>query len=82
MDTATLRAYEEVINFIASGTSPSRVIAFQPSAAVKERVADLIYREKTAGLSPDEKAELDHYMQLEHIMRLAKARARRYITDE
>ena len=75
----TMRAYEEVIEFIAAGTSPSSIIAFQPSAAAKERVADLIYQEKTAGLSPDEKSELDHYMQLEHLMRLAKARARRHI---
>ena len=75
----TPRAYEEVIEFIAAGTSPSSVIAFQPSAAAKERVADLIYREKTTGLSPDEKSELDHYMQMEHLMRLAKARARQYI---
>lgn len=45
----------------------------------EERVADLIRREKTVGLSPDEKAELDHYMQLGYLMRLAKARARKYI---
>lgn len=77
-----MRAYEEVIEFIAAGTNPSSIIAFQPSAVVKERVANLIYREKTAGLSPDEKVELDHYMQLEHLMRLAKARARQYIQNE
>ncbi|MEW5767746.1 MAG: hypothetical protein AB1797_08995 [bacterium] len=70
-----VRAYEEVIDFIASGTRPSNLINFQPSNAVKERVADLIYREKTTGLSRDEKSELDHYMQLEHLIRLAKARA-------
>lgn len=78
----TTKAYEEVIEFIAAGTSPSSVIAFQPSAEVKERVADLIYREKTVGLSPDEKAELDHYIQLEHLMRLVKARARQYVANE
>jgi hypothetical protein len=77
-----MRAYEEVIDFIAAGTSPSGVIAFQPSAEAKERVADLIEREKTTGLTPDEKAELDHYMQLEHLMRLAKARARQYVSHE
>jgi hypothetical protein len=77
-----MRAYEEVVEFIATGTTPSRVIAFQPSEAVKQRVADLIYREKTTGLTSDEKSELDHYMQLEHLMRLAKARARRHLIHE
>jgi len=79
---STLRAYEEVIEFIAAGTSPQNVIAFRPSENAKERVADLIARERVDSLSPDEKSELDHYLQLEHLMRLAKARARRYIVNE
>jgi len=76
-----VKAYEEIIDFIAAGSAPSDVIAFQPSDTAKERVADLIHREKTGHLSPDEKAELDHYMQLEHLMRLVKARARKYIVN-
>jgi hypothetical protein len=76
-----MRVYEEVIEFIAAGTSPSGVISFQPSQAVKERVADLIHQEKSIGLSAEEQSELDHYLQLEHLMRLAKARARQHISD-
>ncbi|HKR02237.1 MAG TPA: hypothetical protein VJT09_16285 [Pyrinomonadaceae bacterium] len=79
---SALRAYEEVIEFIAAGTSPQNVVAFRPSESAKERVADLIQREKTDYLSPDEKSELEHYLQLEHLMRLAKARARLYIANE
>ena len=76
------RAYEEIIDFIVAGTTPSRVIAFQPSEEVKVRVADLLSREKTTGLSPDESSELNQYLQLEHLMRLAKARARAHLADE
>lgn len=76
------RAYEEIVDFIATGTTPSRVIAFQPSEEVKARVADLLSREKTTGLSPDESSELNQYLQLEHLMRLAKARARAHLADE
>lgn len=76
------RAYEEIIDFIAAGTTPNRVIAFQPSEEVKARVADLLSREKTTGLSPDESSELNQYLQLEHLMRLAKARARAHLADE
>ncbi len=78
----SVKAYEEVVNFIASGTSPDSVIHFQPSESVKERVATLISHEKTDGLSPEETTELNLYMQLEHIMRLAKARARKYVQHE
>jgi hypothetical protein len=71
--------YQELVDFIASGTTPSGVIAFQPSEQAKATVADLIRREKTSGLSPEETAQLNHYLEIEHIMRLAKARARQRI---
>ena len=76
------RAYDEVVDFIAAETSPGKLLAFRPSAEAKARVEDLITREKTSGLSPDETSELDHYLRLEHIMRLAKVRARRRLAVE
>ncbi|GAP97029.1 hypothetical protein [Leptolyngbya sp. NIES-2104] len=78
----TSRAYEEVIDFIAAGTTPSNIVNFQPSKETKQRVAELIQREKTIGLTQDETSELDHYMQLEHLMRLAKARARKHLSAQ
>jgi hypothetical protein len=78
----TTRAYEEIVDFIAKGITPASLISFQPSESAKERVADLIYREKTNGLSSEEKSELDHYMEIEHIMRLAKGRARKFYSHE
>jgi hypothetical protein len=77
-----VRAYEEIVEFIAAGTTPGRVVSYQPSDATRERVRQLIEREKSNSLSPEEESELDHYMELEHIMRLAKARAHRYVTEE
>ena len=75
------KAYDELIDFIASGTTPHNVIAFQPSEEVKLRVAHLIAQEKNEELSPEEKNELDNYMVLEHILRLAKAKAYQYLTQ-
>lgn len=74
-----MKAYEEVIEFIAT-MNPHSLINFKPSAAVNERVADLIHREKTTGLSSDEQLELDNYEQLEHLMRMAKAHAHKHIS--
>jgi hypothetical protein len=78
----TLKAYEEVIDFIAAGSSPSAVIAFRPSDTARARVTELVAREKSDGLTSEETAELDHYMQLEHVMRLAKARARQFLAGK
>ena len=84
-------SYEEAAAFWDSHSTADYPDAFRPvetvtelrgrhlcsPAAKKARVADLIYREKTVGLSPEEKTELDGYMATEHRLRLAKARARR-----
>jgi hypothetical protein len=69
-------AYVEIIDFIAAGASSRDVIQFRPSLAAQQRVEELLEREQMEGLSAQEKSELDHFMQLEHIMRLAKAKAR------
>jgi hypothetical protein len=78
---AKLCAYDEFINFIAAGPSSELVATFQPSETTRQRVADLVAREKTTGLTAEETSELDHYLQLEHLMRLAKARARGHLSD-
>jgi hypothetical protein len=71
-----IRAYDEIVDFIAAGTTPDAVAAYEASQATRDYVAALIHKEKTVGLSPDEMSELDHFVKLEHLMRLAKARAR------
>jgi len=70
------RVYEEIIDFLAGGFTPDSLIAYQPSEEAKSRVEDLIAREKAEGLTAEEISELNHYMELEHILTLAKARAR------
>jgi hypothetical protein len=72
-------AYEEFVEFLARGTTPQGVIDFRPSDQTKARVADLIHRQKSTSLSAEETAELNQYLQIEHLMRLAKARARQFL---
>src|SRR2546430_883336 len=73
-----VRPYEEIVNFIAS-LSPRDVVGFKPSQSARERAWELIERQKSAPLPAEEKAELDHYLEVEHLMRLAKARARQLL---
>ena len=71
-----MKAYEEVVEFIAS-RNPRDVVDFKPSKATLRRVADLIQLEKTSsGLSEEDRCELDDYEKLELMMNLAKVRAR------
>ncbi len=73
-----VHVYDEIIDFIAAGSTPDSVARFEPSQRTKDCVADLIHKEKTSGLTPEESSELEHFMNLEYIMRLAKARARSF----
>lgn len=73
-------AYFEIIDFIAAGTTPEAVVNFRPSAEAQRMLANLMEREKENVLSPEEKAELDHFTELEHILRMAKAKARQILS--
>ena len=78
--SAVSPAYLEIIDFIAAGTTPEAVAHFHPSPEAQVRVAELIEREKENSLSPEEKAELDHFIELEHILRMAKVTARQILS--
>jgi hypothetical protein len=55
------------------------VAEFRPSPAAQRRVSELLERNRDQTLTPDESAELDHYLELEHLLRMAKARARHFL---
>jgi hypothetical protein len=76
------RVYDELVDLIATGTTPSKLIGFEPSEPVRARVADLLHAEKTSGLSTEDASELAYYMEFEHLLRLAKARSRQHAIDE
>jgi hypothetical protein len=71
------RSYDEIIDMFARGGGAGTVLAFRPSAEAQSRVRDLLARSKANTLTDDEQAELDRFGELEHLMQLVKARARR-----
>jgi hypothetical protein len=70
-----LLAFKEVIGFIAHEIPAEKLRAFRPSEAAQGRVRELLSRQKDETITPDEVSELDQYLVLEHIMRMAKASA-------
>ena len=73
MTTAT-SVYDEIAEFMAS-MNPEKVIAFKPSTANQERLDFLLDKQKDTGLNAVEKKELEHYLIVNRIIGLAKARA-------
>ena len=71
--------YTEVITFLASGSSPDQIIALRPSVAAQERLRDLLAKNQAGRLSETESEELDEYQNLNHLMTLLKAQAKRQL---
>ncbi len=76
------QAHDEIVNFLAAGSTSRSLVDFRPSVETRERVEFLIRKEKTEGLLPEEGRELEDFLNLEHLMRLAKAKARTLLAGE
>ncbi|MBL7783991.1 MAG: hypothetical protein JNM22_22330 [Saprospiraceae bacterium] len=68
-------AYDEIAALLAA-TDPVRLSNIKASSEMQERLEYLILRSQTTQLTTSEKDELDHYVVLERLIRLAKIRAR------
>ena len=70
----TQTVYDEEADFMAS-MNPEKVIAFKPSSKNQDRLDFLLDKQKETALSADEKSEIEHYLIINRIVGLAKARA-------
>jgi hypothetical protein len=52
--------------------APDQVLALRPFPELQARVSALLARSKTGELSQQENTELERYLMLEHLVRLAK----------
>lgn len=65
----------EVLEFLASLPTPEEIIALRPSDALQARISALLEKNRTEGLTNAEEQEWEQYQYLEHLVRLAKAKA-------
>lgn len=66
---------DEVLDFLRSAPSAEDIIGLRPSPAAQERLRALLDGSRNATLNDAERAELDSYLQLEHVVRRLKIRA-------
>jgi hypothetical protein len=66
--------YDQVAELLAK-LDPTKVMALKASSEMNERFENLAQKYKNEQISVKEKDELDHYIVLERLMRLAKIRA-------
>jgi len=70
----------KIIELLASQPTPEQVLAIRPSPEFQARVSELLGRNKEGELSRQEETELERYLTLEHLVRLAKAHAYKQMT--
>jgi hypothetical protein len=68
-------SYEGVVDFLASAPSPERILKYKVPPKVQARVSELIERKKKSQLTAEETDELESFLNIEHILRMAKAKA-------
>ena len=66
---------EEIIAILASQPTPEQILAIKPKDVLQNRVSDLLAQSKAGTLNAKEEAELERYLTIEHLVRLAKAHA-------
>jgi hypothetical protein len=72
------KAYVELVDFFARGSTSEAILGFHPSSATQTRASYLLERNREGELTVEEAEELERFGELEHLMQLVKARARMY----
>ena len=68
-----VHVYRYVLDFLASNPSAEQITSFAPTPEMAERLRTLLARETANNITPTEKAELEEYERLEHLMVMIKA---------
>ncbi|MGM9507137.1 hypothetical protein ACS5NO_05405 [Larkinella sp. GY13] len=69
-----MNAYAEFTDLISAGVTPEQILAFKASDELRNRFYELLQKEKAGHATEEEQKELNHFMELEHIIRMAKAK--------
>ena len=80
-DPMEFSSLAEIIDVLAHLPEPEQILALRPSPALQARIAVLLEKSQSAAFSPEEQLEWDRYERLEHLVRMAKARAAMKLTN-
>jgi len=64
---------------VASNPVYLEIVDFKPSPGAQKRAPEWLELAKQDQLTPEQASELEHFTELEHILRIAKARARQIL---
>ena len=65
----------DILEFLASLPTPTEILALKPSDALQTQINSLLDKNHDGDLTPAEEQLWNHYEYIEHIVRIAKAKA-------
>jgi len=65
----------DILEFLASLPSPEEIIALRPSEVLQNQINTLLDKNRSGQLTPQEEQLWEQYQYLEHLIRIAKAKA-------
>jgi len=65
----------DVLEALAELPTPEEVLAIRPSQELQQRIDALLEKNRAESLSPDEENWWEQYQYIEHLVRIAKAKA-------
>jgi len=71
----------EVIDFLVSQPSLDQIVTFKPSDRSEDRLSELLSMNRNGALSNGDRAELDQYLWVNHLMNMLKIRVRQKMAD-
>lgn len=78
--TLPAHIYRYVLDFLASRPTPEQVVAFGATPEMSARLRALLQREAEGEITSAQKAELDEYERLEHLIVMIKAGNLQHLT--
>ena len=70
-----------IMETLTSNPTPEQILALRPSPQLQARISDLLARGRQGELASREEVELERYLTLEHLVRLAKGYAAQQLCD-
>lgn len=77
MSTAAVptHVYRAILTFLANAPAPTEIATYAPPIEAQRRLKTLLERNKAGELTSAERAELDEFEHIEHLMVMLKAGA-------
>lgn len=69
------KSVADVLEFFAGLPAPDEILALRPSAEMQEKIDELLEKNRREGLSEAEEQIWSSYEFIEHLVRIAKAKA-------